>query len=147
VKKLCPGCKYDKLVEGFAKNKLRKDGLQVYCRECKSRVDNAYYLRNKQEHYQRVRNYLLQNRRKLWEYLLTHPCADCGESDPVVLEFDHFKVKELAISNMLRRRFSWSAIEKEIEKCDVRCSNCHRRKTAKELGWYQFLKFNDKMGR
>jgi hypothetical protein len=28
-------------------------------------------------------------------------------------------------------------VKNEIEKCDVRCANCHRRKTAKDFNWYK----------
>lgn len=132
--KLCPGCLTEKPTIEFASNKFKVDGLQSYCRLCKSKVDKTYYEKNKQEHYQKVRRYAIQNRLRLWRYLSENPCVDCGENDPVVLELDHKGSKSLAISNMISRKFSWSSIEKEIGKYTVRCSNCHRKKTASELG-------------
>lgn len=62
----------------------------------------------------------------LWNYLLVHPCVDCGESDPIVLEFDHVLGKDKTINTGL----SITAIEKELEKCEVRCANCHTRRHA-----------------
>jgi hypothetical protein len=38
---------------------------------------------------------------------------------------------------MWRRRRSWKTVELEIAKCEVRCANCHARKTARELGNYK----------
>jgi hypothetical protein len=71
-------------------------------------------------------------------YLAAHPCVDCGEADPVVLDFDHVDGKSMAISAGL---IGWSIarIIQEIRKCEVRCANCHRRRTAKQLGWYDYL--------
>ena len=70
-------------------------------------------------------------------YLATHPCIDCGESDPIVLEFDHRNPSEKKdeISHMVSTAAPLSSLEAEIEKCDVRCANCHRRKTAKQQNW------------
>jgi hypothetical protein len=67
----------------------------------------------------------------LAEYLQSHPCVDCGESDSIVLEFDHRdrNTKEFNIGDAVRRRYSLTRTKKEVEKCDVRCANCHRRKT------------------
>jgi hypothetical protein len=64
--------------------------------------------------------------------------VDCGESDPVVLEFDHLdgEVKAGNICTMVNRPCLWEAIVAEIEKCEVRCSNCHRRRTARQMGWW-----------
>jgi hypothetical protein len=62
--------------------------------------------------------------------------VDCGETDPVVLEFDHVRDKLKDIGYMVTVGFSWSAIQLEIEKCEVRCANCHRRKTARVQGIY-----------
>ena len=63
-------------------------------------------------------------------------CADCGEKDPVVLEFDHVRDKEKDVSLLLAGGYSLERILKEIDKCVIRCANCHRRKTAKDQNWY-----------
>lgn len=80
----------------------------------------------------------VRNRTWLIEYLRSHPCVDCGESDPVVLEFDHRdgtdKTREVGI--MANNGCSIAKLEAETEKCDVRCANCHRRRTHKQRGWW-----------
>lgn len=73
-------------------------------------------------------------RESLLEFLSQQSCKDCGEKDPIVLEFDHRvpnnKFKQ--VSRMLSGHYSWETILKEINKCDIRCANCHRRKTHKD---------------
>lgn len=71
------------------------------------------------------------------KYLLEHPCVDCGEKDIVVLDFDHISEKKPTINYMLARAFSIKKIDEEIKKCEVRCANCHQRKTALQLGFYK----------
>jgi hypothetical protein len=68
------------------------------------------------------------------EYLRTHPCIDCGESDPACLDFDHRdpKKKRYCIGAGWASGILPKSIIKEIRKCDVRCSNCHRKKHARE---------------
>jgi len=75
-------------------------------------------------------------RAQLLNYLSQRFCVDCGESDPVVLDFDHNSklTKFKPVSKMLSGHYSWESIEKEIEKCEIRCANCHRRKTYIQLG-------------
>jgi hypothetical protein len=66
--------------------------------------------------------------------------VDCGESDPAVLEFDHVSGKKTAnISYLLGVVASWERLASEIQKCEVRCANCHRWKTAREQGWYKTM--------
>jgi hypothetical protein len=66
------------------------------------------------------------------DFFRDHPCADCGETDPLVLEFDHLGDKEFNIGPNLVNR-SWKSVLAEIEKCDVVCANCHSRRTARRL--------------
>jgi len=83
-----------------------------------------------------MRLYRARNQQMLTAYFGLHACVDCGEADPTVLEFDHVRGKKLAnVANMVRNGIQWSRIEMEIAKCEVRCANCHCRKTAKELGY------------
>lgn len=139
--KLCFGCKQVKPLTDFANNLSRKDKIQTYCRVCKAKYDHSYYSKNREGHYLRIKRLLGLNRKKLLEYLSLHPCIDCGERNPVVLEFDHVKKGKTGnISYMLGRlRCSWPTVVKEIEKCEVRCANCHRIKTFKQFGWTKSL--------
>jgi len=75
-----------------------------------------------------------RNRKFIYEYLSVHPCVDCKEPDPVVLEFDHVRGQKVdTISNLaFRYTSSLKRIKLEIKKCEVRCANCHRRRHAKE---------------
>jgi hypothetical protein len=69
-------------------------------------------------------------------YLSTHACITCGISDPVVLEFDHRDAsRKLGNVGQMIVSKRWARVRAEIEKCDVRCVNCHRRKTASERRW------------
>lgn len=58
-------------------------------------------------------------------------CMDCGESDPVVLDFDHRPGTDKEGNIGSYRSLGWSIerLTKEIKKCDVVCANCHRRRT------------------
>lgn len=80
-----------------------------------------------------------RNRRYVWDYLTAHPCVDCGETDPVVLTFDHVRGEKITdVSRMIIRKVGVAKLQAEIDKCDVRCSNCHLRRTARSNGWYQW---------
>lgn len=42
----------------------------------------------------------------------------------------------MPVSSLMARGYRWEKIEAEIVKCEVRCANCHRKKTAREHKWY-----------
>ena len=85
---------------------------------------------------QRVKNnekYTQQAQKYVANYLKTHPCVDCGETNIIALQFDHVRGdKKTTISEMCIKGYALQTIKDEIAKCDVRCGNCHSRKTAKE---------------
>ena len=139
--KYCSMCDKTKPISEFGKNSSRYDGLQVYCRLCRKQVDKLSYERDPTKQRERNRQTILRNKRNAWQYLKEHPCIDCGVDNPIVLTFDHVRgKKEGAIARMINECFSWKTILAEIDKCVVRCSNCHMIKTAQERGWHK-LKF------
>ena len=81
-----------------------------------------------------------QRKRALaFQYLKTHPCVDCKNPDPRVLDFDHQRDKSFNIGKAISSgHVSWEVILKEIEKCEVRCANCHRIRHAIQNNWYDF---------
>ena len=107
------------------------------CRLCRAAYRKGYYAANKQKYIDRaaVRSRALYLERTKWliDYFKTHPCLDCGESDPVVLEFGHLRDKEFDIAQSLHYR-SWQKILDEIAKCEVVCRNCHRRRESTRSG-------------
>jgi hypothetical protein len=78
----------------------------------------------------------LDRRQKVDTYLAIHPCVDCGESSIELLDFDHRDPAEKrATVNRLTTVAGWRTVRAEIEKCDVRCANCHRQRTARQFDW------------
>lgn len=113
---------------------------QTWCRDCMAAYKREWYLINRKHQLGRVKDNRAQatriNQDRAWAFLGAHPCVDCGETDPVILQFDHVRDKRLDVGYMLSAGFRWEVIEVEIAKCQVRCANCHRRKTAREQGNY-----------
>ena len=134
-------CKEFKHLDEFAYSNRILKSRQKHCRACMSDFNKASYNKRKTEYRQNIydnrEKRRLDNRQFVWDYLSTHPCVDCGERDPRLLEFDHVRGnKKENISQLATGRYSIETIQKEISKCEVRCANCHRRKTHEERGWF-----------
>lgn len=140
--KACTKCLVEKPLERFRINRRNKDGRQHWCRDCAAAFESKRYRDEDGTYKARVtaknREIFKRNAEFIWNYLATHPCA-CGESDPIVLDFDHRdrSDKRHNISNLRREFRSLKVINDEIAKCDVLCANCHRRRTAQQMGWHK----------
>jgi hypothetical protein len=105
------------------------------CRDCAHRFNKNYYEGDaKERHLQQVKERTEAAREAareyVYQYLLSHPCESCSETDPRVLEFHHVGQKDMAITRMVTGGFSIKRIQAEISKCNVYCANCHRRITV-----------------
>jgi hypothetical protein len=136
----CYDCGETKPIEAFAFANKAQGTRQGRCRSCHAAYRRSHYLRNRatyiRQEVARIRRYRQENRPLLREYLRTHPCVDCGETDIVVLDFDHRGPAQKRHGvTVLALHKSWTRVLEEIAKCDVRCANCHRRRTATQFNW------------
>jgi hypothetical protein len=74
----------------------------------------------------------------VYDVLRRGACGDCGERDPLVLEFDHIGAKRDAVTRLAWYGCSLATLDAEIAKCEIRCANCHRRITARRGGHFRF---------
>lgn len=137
----CNGCDNDLEDNDFSwKDKLRGK-RSSRCKRCHSSYVKLHYKKNAKEYKERaskLRPSLIQKGKEfILSYLKDHPCVACGESDISVLQFDHV---DPIRKNLYRKRVgnfvgSFNLLKLEISKCEVRCANCHMRKTGAELNW------------
>ena len=59
-------------------------------------------------------------------------CIDCGyAAHAEALQFDHTRNdKKGNVSDLIRSDYSWATIVTEMNKCEVRCANCHAVRTS-----------------
>ena len=133
----CYRCGGLKPADEFAWRRKHRNQRDSFCRPCRAEYKREHYLANRQRYIdnaaaskQRIR---LERTKQLLRYFKDHPCVDCGESDPVVLEFDHLRDKSFNIAEALHNR-TWDDVLAEIAKCEVVCANCHRRRTSSRRG-------------
>jgi hypothetical protein len=105
-------------------------------KEDQKRVSRIHYEKNKSDYIKRAsennKKTIEKCKKLVLEYLLKHPCVDCGECDPIVLEFDHTEGNKFGnIADIVGKALGLRRLKEEIAKCEVRCANCHRRITHK----------------
>jgi hypothetical protein len=113
------------------------------CNPCRAPDRLDYYYRNKEKElkykHERQANKKEEARQFVTDYLRSHPCVDCGNSDPMVLTFDHVRGnKKMNISQMVNQGYRLEAIQREMDKCVVRCANCHMRVEKERRGTRYF---------
>lgn len=116
IVRLCPNC-----------GKPSQYGhIRGVCRDCYAKDYTANQVR------------IRDNQEKLFTYLDDEVCADCGWTDSRVLQFDHVRgEKRGEVPAMVNAGYGWDTILEEIAKCEIRCANCHTRKTAEERGFWR----------
>jgi hypothetical protein len=141
----CTRCLKSKHESEFGPKKDKQNGLDSWCHTCyayvaKKRRDDRRAT-DPEAYYQKLKDLDKERRRRrmkiLNAYLSEHPCVDCGETDLIVLDFDHVRGEKFSeVARMFHSLYSMKRIFEEIAKCDVVCSNCHRRRTARRgKGW------------
>jgi len=92
--KRCATCKELKDEEEFNWRYKSLGIRHPTCRECMHKFNKTYFEGSaKDKHLQQVqeRKHAVREvaREYVWNYLSSHPCTQCGETNPVVLEFRH----------------------------------------------------------
>jgi hypothetical protein len=127
------------MLKFFATRRWETGLLQSWCKDCRRAYDRERYAQGERDRgREKSRRLRARNRAFVREYLSDKACADCGEGDVLVLEFDHVRGEtEFNLGSAVQRAYGLERIKKEISKCDVVCANCHRRRTYRRLGSYR----------
>ena len=117
-------CQYKARYAKDGQRSTHEQRRQWYLDRCKSNDYKNKLNTQGQQRYQIVQNYLRQ-------YKLDNGCVDCGYKEHhAALEFDHIVgQKEFNVCNAK----SIAQAQKEILKCEVVCSNCHKIRTFERL--------------
>jgi hypothetical protein len=140
--RVCSRCHVAKALGEFPIKNGAKGWYGSHCRPCRREYGRQHY-RDNLDYYKRKAGPNRTrdrdaNRTLIQGFLRVHPCVDCGECDPVVLDFDHVDpALKTATVGRLAHAGGSKQLAAEIAKCVVRCGNCHRRRTAIQFGWYR----------
>lgn len=140
--KTCTKCGVEKEENRFNRRRANTEKTKSICVECARECSREHYRNHKKIYISRAKIFSkkqqIVNQQKMVEFLKTKRCVDCGNNDIRVLEFDHRnrEDKKECIAQLLTRN-SWELVMREINKCDIRCANCHRIKTSIQFNWFK----------
>lgn len=138
VRKVCRKCGKEKSLYEYTIHIDYSDAHNSTCKRCVSEVSLERYYKNKESELEAKKRRRDEKRKWLWEYLKSHPCVDCGNDDPRVLELDHLGDKIDSVSRLVSQGNSLNSVIEEVKKCEVRCANCHAIVTAERGGFWRF---------
>jgi len=145
--KTCTRCGFDRPASEVRIKNKKTGRRSTLCRSCRSAYGKLHYQQHKQTYLTRNKSHRhrRQGRSGYWYWLMTyldsHPCVDCGQADLVVLQFDHRDgTEKVSTIGAMLNHCSWVKLFAEVAKCDVRCANCHRLRTAEQFGWSKSIR-------
>lgn len=137
-RKGCRKCQYQRRKERLAEGHYSYF-KEASCRHCGGEINPLSGCKKCQKRRRKERA-----REHVYSYLEKKHCVDCAEKDPIVLQFDHVSDEKHAnISKLMNDGTGIEKIQAEMEKCVVRCANCHTRKTARDYNWYCWRKYGN----
>jgi hypothetical protein len=128
----CSECSIEQPDSNFAWRNKSKGIRHKICRKCQSTYSKKHYRNNKEKKI--IQRIIRRRKIREWfkKYKSTLQCEECGEDYPACLVFHHISNKDDNIGNLIRLGWSKERILEEIDKCEVLCANCHRKKHWKE---------------
>lgn len=103
--------------------------------------NRAWAKENREKRNSAQRRLSRRKRTHVTEYKSSRGCSRCLERDSVCLDLHHLEGKNEKLRHRTKSGswrsprwdlLSWAEIEHELAKCDVLCSNCHRKLTHQE---------------
>jgi hypothetical protein len=124
---ICITCKKNKDETEFHYKSKRNNIRQKHCSSCQKIYQRKNYLKYRNYYLERSKKQRETGKLRRDEIKKKQKCKKCGIDHPAVLEFHHLdpSIKEGNLSGMWKSH-SINTIEREIEKCVVLCSNCHK---------------------
>lgn len=135
--KECITCKETKDDSDFSFGSRKE--RRRHCKECQRRSDQEKYRNRSPEKVQKDKTRRRENLGRSREWLRkikNNPCLDCGRSFHFfVMDFDHTdpKTKKFDVGTAASQGLSTRALQEEVSKCDLVCSNCHRMRTYSRM--------------
>lgn len=127
--KICTKCGRELSLDNFRWKNKSQGKKHSQCKECQSKQEHQHYLESETRR-NAVKTLAQQQKQANLEYVEFRKecgCAKCGEKRKFALDFHHRNPNEKVneISHMIKSS-SIQQLEKEIDKCEVLCSICHR---------------------
>ena len=119
MQRTCARCGIRKPLDEFGGGSPANPKTDCYCRPCRAEYGRLHYLANRQRYVEKAkqRTDALRERNYALGPLSARP----------------------PVRRLRRARRPGTAILAGIEKCDVVCANCHRRRTAKRGGFARYV--------
>lgn len=130
--KKCNHCGLHKNKVKFNRDRTKKDGRYSLCKSCTNLKRRQNYGKYSKSWKKRKR----ANQDYVYDLLSDACCEDCGESNIITLEFDHLDGSDKINNVSAMASGSLERLQREIDKCRILCSNCHKIRTAKQFDWY-----------
>lgn len=131
--KICSDCGLEKPILEFSYKNKSKFTFQSKCKLCHSKYLKQHYKKNKEYYKVRALNRKRYNKKINLEYIRklkeSTPCTDCGIHYPYyIMDFDHISGNKKNIVSAMTQE-SFELVLAEINKCEIVCANCHRKRT------------------